>query len=260
MNKYQKYIFAKLHIRASFVFSSCCPVGFYWDCIEYGKFDEKNDAFEIKQDEDITKTQYALMLDLSKEKINPFNGIFVHKDNQWIEAPCVNKQYRILIDFNDRTDAIKFSFINKIADDYILNVTYAEADKEQYYAKLEQEKKNDLLFAASIKVSTGADLVNIYFQPCCDKYKSAKVELYTAEGKFERLGIPNVIPRGIKVVPPKLLGGTVKMMIGQFKVDEGMFFKSITGLAHGVYAIKLIQFDENGNELLRSDNVFFVVR
>ena len=53
--------------------------------------------------------------------------------------------------------------VNGIADDYILNIEYREADKEKYFAKFAKEKKEALEKAASIKVATGADLVNVYF-------------------------------------------------------------------------------------------------
>ena len=58
----------------------------------------------------------------------------------------------------------------------------------------------------------------------------------------------------------ELLGGTIKQLMGKFKVEEGMFFKAITGLANGVYGIKLTQFDSNNRPLFSSDVMFFVIR
>ena len=41
--------------------------------------------------------------------------------------------------------------------------------------------------------------------------------------------------------------------------EEGMFFKAITGLAKGVYAVKLIQLDSKQNTIFESDFNFFVI-
>ena len=245
MDKYQKYILKQIEMGKIFVFSRCCPIDSESaaDLNKYGAFDESADTFNITQDEDITKTQYSLIIDMEYVEANPFEGIFVHKDNQWEEVACVNKQYRILVDFNYKTDAIKFSFINKIADDYILKITYTEADKEQYYSKLEQARKDNLLATAEIKVSTGADLVNIYFQPCSDDYGKTVIELYTANGKWQPH--PNVIGRG-QVFKPRLLGAEVALLMGKFTVEDGMFFKSIGGLAKGAYGYRLSQYNTKG--------------
>ena len=180
MNKYQKYILNSIANGSNFVFSLCCPTDLENsnNTTFCGTFNNKLDSFNITQVDDITKTQYVLIIDLNNTETNPFEVVSVRKNNQWIEIPFTSNQYKIIADFDDRIDAIKFSFVNKIADDYILGVTYTEADKEQYYAKLEQERKDHLLTTAAIKVSTGADLVNIYFQPCCDEYDHTEIKLF----------------------------------------------------------------------------------
>ena len=60
--------------------------------------------------------------------------------------------------------------------------------------------------------------------------------------------------------PPKLIGGTVGNLLGKYKIDDGMFYKSITGLAYGCYAIKLIQLDKYNEELIKTEAMFFVIR
>ncbi len=179
---------------------------------------------------------------------NPFEDIFVYKNNQWIEVPCINKQYKILVDFNDKTDAIKFSFVNKIANDYILKVTYTEADKEQYYSKLEQAKKDSLLAAAEIKVSTGADLVNINFQPCCDEYDHTEIKLFVSKD-YATVGSPYG-----PVQKPSSWS-----VIKKCDVPADDFYKSINGLAYGKYAFILKQFDKNNQPLLESDYIEFSI-
>lgn len=62
------------------------------------------------------------------------------------------------------------------------------------------------------------------------------------------------------MAPPELLGGTIESLLGKFKVEEGMYFKAITGLAKGVYGIKLTEFDNNNKSLFSSDVMFFVLR
>ena len=251
MDKYQKYILKQIETGKIFVFSRCCPIDSESaaELNKYGAFDASADTFNISQDEDITKTQYSLIIDMGYVEANPFEGIFAHKDNQWVEVPCVNKQYGILVDFNDKTDAIKFSFVNKIANDYILKVTYTEADKEKYYAKLEQERKDNLLATAEIKVSTGADLVNIYFQPCCDEYDHTAIKLFVPKD-YVTVGSP----RGPVQKPSSW------SVIKKCDVPVDDFYKSINGLAYGTYAFILKQFDKNNQLLLETDYIEFSIK
>ncbi|MCI5669813.1 MAG: hypothetical protein SOR23_05755 [Candidatus Enterosoma sp.] len=251
MNKYQKYILNSIANGSNFVFSLCCPTDSENSnntnfC---GTFNNKLDSFNITQVDDITKTQYVLIIDLNNTEVNPFEAIFVRKNNQWIEIPFVNKQYRIIADFVDRIDAIKFSFGNKIADDYTLSVTYTEADKEKYYAKLEQEKMERLLTAAAIKVSTGADLVNIYFQPCCDEYDHTEIKLYVPKDYVTVGG-----PHGPVQKPSSW------SIIKKCDVLGEDFYKSINGLAYGKYAFILKQFDKNNQLLLETDYIEFSIK
>ena len=251
MDKYQKYILKQIEMGKIFVFSHCCPIDFEnaTDLNKYGTFDESADTFNIMQDEDIMKTQYSLIIDMEYVEANPFEGIFVHKDNQWIEVPCVNKQYRILVDFNDKTDAIKFSFVNKIANDFILRVTYTEADKEQYYAKMAQVKKDALLATADIRVSTGSDLVNIYFQPCCDEYNHTEIILFVPKDYVTVGG-----PYGPVEKPSSW------SLIKKCNVPTEDLFNSVNGLAYGTYAFILKQFDKNNQLLLETDYVEFSIK
>ena len=250
MNKYQKYILDSLNNGNNFVFSCCRPIGdeIIGDSKIYGTFDKTIDSFNITQDDDITKTQYSLIIDIKQIEVNPFNVISVYKNNQWIEIPYVNKQYKIVADFNDRIDAIKFSFVNKIADDYILKVTYTESDKEQYYAKLEQERKDNLLTTAAIKVSTGLDLVNIYFQPCCDEYDHTEIKLFIPKD--------NVTVGGLHSSEQQSSRWSI---IKKCNVPTEDFYKSINGLAYGKYAFILKQFDKNNQLLLETDYILFSI-
>lgn len=96
--------------------------------------------------------------------------------------------------------------------------------------KKEQERKDNLFKMANIKVSTGVDLVNIYFQPCCDEYKYTEIALYKEN-----------------------------MLLAKYKVDEETFFKSIGGLAFGTYEFILKQFDKKNNIILETDKISFSI-
>ena len=49
-------------------------------------------------------------------------------------------------------------------------------------------------------------------------------------------------------------------LMGKFKVDEGMFYKSITNLAYGKYFYKAQQLDKENNVIVETDFVEFVIR
>lgn len=186
------------------------------------------------------------MIDMDGLEVNPLASLSIRKNNQWEEIPFANNQYKIIADFDDRIDTIKFSFVNKIADDYILNVTYTEADKEQYYAKLEQERKDKLLTTVEIKVSTGADLVNIYFQPCCDEYDHTEIKLFVPKDYVTTGGHDQKKPSDWSIIK-------------KCDVPTEDFYQSITGLAYGKYAFILKQFDKNNQLLLETNYIEFSI-
>ena len=97
-----------------------------------------------------------------------------------------------------------------------------------YNTKLARELNEELLKIANINVSTGADFVNIYFQPCFDDYVHTEITLYKDN-----------------------------MMLAKYKVDEETFFKSINGLAYGKYEFILKQFDKDNNIILETDKISF---
>ena len=108
---------------------------------------------------------------------------------------------------------------------------------------------------AKITVSTGTDLVNIYFQPCCANCGKTEIELWIAKGEYA----PH---HGscVTFYTPKLTGGTPEQMIAKFSVEEGFLFKAINGLANGVYAYRVRQFSKDNEMLFESDYQFFDIR
>ena len=221
-----------------------------------------NDKIMITQDEDITVGGYFLYI-----ANKSFERVFAIKGEQQIalkaefdpimssKSSGEQRRFFLPLSFDNRIESIKIVFNNNLADDLIIPVIYVEANKEKYYAKVAQEQNAKLLAKAQIKHSTGADLVNIYFQPCCDTYAKTEIELYLANGNFSR-------PSSMCVTffTPQLLGGQVEQLIGKYVIEDGSLFKSISGLAKRVYGYKVRQFDANGKILCESDFAFFSIK
>ena len=196
-----------------------------------------NDKIMITQDEDITVGGYFLYI-----ANKSFERVFAIKGEQQIalkaefdpimssKSSGEQRRFFLPLSFDNRIESIKIVFNNNLADDLIIPVIYVEANKEKYYAKVAQEQNAKLLAKAQIKHSTGADLVNIYFQPCSDDYFSTTIILYQGN-----------------------------MLMAKYKIDPEVFFKSISGLAYGEYSYELIQYDKDGKELMRTDKIRFSI-
>lgn len=231
MDKYQKYLLSMYGQSLDRVFSRSCPVELEekGSSTQYVFCNNDNDSITIKQDEDVNITRYILKI-FKLRSNDIFSEVSVYKKGKW-EQIEFDTSYRIIIDFNDRVEKIKFSFVNNLADDYILDVNYQEADKEAWARKIEKEHRESLIATANIKVSTGTDLVNIYFQPCCKNYASTEIALFKDN-----------------------------MMIAKYKVEEDVFFKSINGLAFGKYEFILKQYDDKKNVVLESNKISFSLK
>ena len=211
MDKYQKYLLANVPTKSNLKNSDCNP----W----------AEDKIILRQNEDIMIKDYVLSI----SNIN-IKSIYAIAGDTRNPFKIVDQEFYIPIDFEKKFDKIQIVFKNNLADDLILPVVYEEADKEAYYAKQEQEHRKALLSAASIKCATGADLVNIYFQPCCKDYDRTEIALYR-DGQ----------------------------MLAKYKVEEDCFFKSIGGLAYGKYDFVLKQYDKAGMLLLETEQIPFYV-
>ena len=194
-------------------------VGYYVDC--------ETDTFILQQEEDIESTKYTLEI----YNNSLITKCFSLKNGKWQEVgKSQSDLFSCELDFDDRIEKIKICFKDDMADDYVFSIVYQEADKEAYYAKQEQQKKDNLLKAAKISHSIGNDLVNIYFQPCCDEYERTEIILYKDS-----------------------------QMLANYKADDGVFFKAITSLAYGTYEYVVKQFGENGKLLLETNKIRFTL-
>lgn len=220
MDKYQEYIFKTS--RSYYGLSVCGK-----SALEKVIVDDK---IIFKQNDDITISDYILYI--ANIGIKAVFAIVGAKETPLLQQPDpitrgTQNRFYLPISFANKIDAIKIVFNDNLADDLIFKVVYEEADKGKYYAQKEKERMEALTKKAEIKVSTGRDLVNIYFQPCCEEYSRTEIVLYKDN-----------------------------MMLAKYKVDEETFFKSISGLAYGKYQFVMKQY-ANNNLVLETDKMSF---
>ena len=216
MNNYQKYFLKED------AYIDCFALGSDINC----SLDRtlENGVVRIKQNEDISIKEYTLA------SRYPFDYLC---ENEWRKSSKMeNRVWQIAkFDWAVPIEKVRFLVDNEFVEALEINIEYEFADVEAYNKKQEQKRKNDLIERASIKHSTGADLVNIYFQPCSSDYIRTEIALY-------RDGL----------------------MLSKYKVDEESFFKSIGGLAYGTYSFVVKQFDKNDNLLLETEHIEFTVK
>jgi hypothetical protein len=195
------------------------------------------DSILIKQNPDYHITRYCL----SAIFVTPLS-VFVKKKGEWTEVPSFMDHalphadtfaYRanIAIDFDDRVEQIKFVFQNGIADDFIADVHYQEADKEAFDEKKQQEDTEALIRSMGVRVTTGESLINVMFSEASSDVAKTIVTLYMRDNQDNR------------------------SLMGTFPVEQGMLFKSISGLAFGRYSIKVAQVDAKDQFIAASDYV-----
>ncbi len=243
MNKYQSFIFGK---SLDNVKCQSVPIGLDKNA-QYVNYLKEDDKLIITQDSDITIIDYVVSI--NDLEIDAIDKIEVLKEDKWYEIHKNNTIY-IELSFAKKASQIKFSFKNNIADDYVINVEFVEADKEAYYNKQEQEHKEALIKNTQIKHSTGADLVNIYFQPCNEQCVKTEIELWIAKGKREN-------HHGMLAYVPRLIGGEPEQLMAKYIIEEGIYFKAINGLAKGVYGYKIKQYDKDNNIIMESEFNYF---
>ena len=246
MDKYQKVL---LETEKTSVFFTCTSKKN--SLVLNGGFNYDEDVYTLTQEEDIFSTKYEFVV-----KTNPnIETCTFLVNGEWQSASRKGSAFSVELDFENRVEKVKLTFADTIVDDYTFSVQYVEADKDLYYKKQADAKRNTYIEAAQIKHSTGADLVNIYFQPCCANCGKTEIELWIAKGKYApHYGMC------VTFYTPQLTGGEPEQMIAKFSMEEGFLFKAINGLANGVYAYRLRQFSKNDEMLFESDFQFFEIR
>ena len=246
MDKYQKVL---LETEKTSIFFTCTSKKN--SLVLNGGFNYDEDVYTLTQEEDIFSTKYEFVV---KTNPNIENCTFL-VNGEWQSASRKGSAFSVELDFENRVEKVKLTFTDNIVDDYTFSIQYVEADKDLYYQKQAETRRNTYIEAAQIKHSTGADLVNIYFQPCCANCGKTEIELWIAKGEYA----PH---HGMCVTfyTPQLTGGEPEQMIAKFSMEEGFLFKAINGLANGVYAYRLRQFSKNDELLFESDFQFFEIR
>lgn len=239
MNKYQKFILE----RTLCFISKDMEVN---DKKAVTNYVNDNDEFMIQQDENYNIKKHNIIV----------GGLSI--DSIEIDGKKDDKMNLAVVDFDNRAKEITFNFANNVAEPLTLKLKFIESDHASFDAKEAESNRQNLMAAANIKLAAGADLVNVYFQPVTENYSYTVIELYLAQGNFEKQHISSGV--AYKLPPAKLLGGTIESLLGKFKVEDGMFFKAITGLANGVYGVKITEFDKSEKPLFSSDVMFFVIR
>ena len=243
MNKYQRAILENQDVK---VFYTCTSVKS--NAVLAARFDYDTDAYALIQEEDIFSTAYEFAIKANSN----IESCEYYCNGAWCAAEKKADNFVIVLDFEKRFEKVKFTFADNLADDYIFTVSYTEADKDLYYKKQAETRRNTYIEAAQIKHSTGAELVNIYFQPCCAECGRTEIELWIAKEIREK-------HHGMVYYIPELIGGVPEQMIAKFNVEEGFLFKSINGLANRVYAYRLRQYSKREELLFESDFVVFEI-
>lgn len=190
-----------------------------------------NESIDIKQLPDIKIYKYFLFLyNINFEKIyyvdnGVFKEMFSKNDENLI---C----FGIQLNFNKPIEYIQIFFNFDLADPITLPVNFIKADEKEYYQKIEKEKYDNLLSKLRVSHSCGQDLITIKFQNCSTEVCSTKITLYDDK----------------------------KQIMGIFKVEEGMFYRSIINLAYGKYFYKLSQYDKENNLIIESDLIEFEIK
>ena len=237
MNKYQRAI---LENQDTKVFYTCLSVKNHAPIA--ADFDYDTDKYQLIQEEDIFSTQYEFTVKANSN----IESCEFYINGEWHTAERKEGNFLVVFDFNSRIEKVKLSFADNIADDYIFSVQYVEADKDLYYQKQEADRKTNMLQSAQIKHSTGADLVNIYFQPCCSDYEYTEIYLY--------------IPQDYKTSFGGIKKHTSWQLFKKCKVPSEDFYKSINGLAYGTYAYVIKQFDKKDKLLLETEYIEFSLK
>ena len=94
-------------------------------------------------------------------------------------------------------------------------------------------------------------MVNIYFQPCCDKYEYTEILLYIPKEEI----VKGWTGDGRKVVEIPSWS-----MIKKCKVPAEDFYKSINGLAPGTYSFVIKQYDKKDELLMETEHIEFQIK
>lgn len=236
MDKYQKDLLQKTEI---FIKNKTTNQTINIIRKQYSENDD-NLNVEVVQNEDITQTKYEFhLVNHTPKTIENIEVVLKDGSKEIVKEVLIENwnRYLIVFDFdNQNIEKLVLNFKFDLADPLEIPVTYVEADKEEYYRKENERKEKELreflLSKMNISHSCGQDLITIKFQNCDEKVVTTKISLYDEN----------------------------QQLMGVFKVDEGMLFKSITNLAYGKYFYDVAQYDKDDNLIIKSNLIKFSLK
>ena len=205
--------------------SYLCKLGRFWKFIEgvtYLKLD--NDTLIINQQKDQKEACLVpLLKGVEKIVVSYKNGIKTFETQKSIFKNvdvCV-----INFDFRNLINKLELHFNFDVVEPLVINIV------TKIFEPVQVDNKEEFLKQLKFSHSCGQDLITIKFQNCNDDVCITKISLYDDN----------------------------KQIMGVFKVDEGMFYKSITNLAYNKYFYKIAQYNKDNNLIVESDFVEFQI-
>lgn len=199
----------------------------------------ENDTLRIIQDKDFTHSEYLVYIARNNSIISK---VEVFENGEYREPPqytpikffdgstFYRKDLVVNVNFNFQSiTKIRVHFVDDLADPLEITIEYVSADKEQYYKEKERQKRLELIDKMKVAESCGNDLVTIRFQNCSNSVKRTQITLFDKS----------------------------KQLMGIFKVEEEVFYKSIINLAFGSYFYKVSQYDKNDDLIVETEYIEF---
>ena len=198
-------------------------LGKFWkfiDGVSYLKFNNDKIKIEQKQDDEVA-CLVPLLHGVEKIVVYFNNGqkeVETHKSIFKNVNVCV-----IDFDFKNIIKKLEIHFNYDMVEPLIIEV------KTELYKAPIIDEKIELLRKLNVKHSCGTNLITIKFANANNNVALTKISLFDND----------------------------KQLMGIFKVEEGMYYKSITDLAFGKYFYKVHQYDKNDNLIVETDYISF---
>lgn len=208
----------------------------------------ENDSVLVFGDRDIYSKDYTLRL-----RTNNVVKVELLIEDKWVALETSNFKYEVsefdgrttrmveknyngaqaVINLDKRPEKIKLILPGNVCDDVIIDVKYDLMTEEEYWKV--QNSPETLRKNMEVTYRTGEDLVNIYWKHAKENVVAlVRIDLFMGDQNDPQL-------------------------MGKYKENDEVFFKSITGLAYGKYCFKLYQFDKDNNEIASTDYISFSI-
>ena len=198
----------------------------------YRGFQYENGTIEITQEEDYHRHEYSFTV------FHPFLAeAYLLKGDSKVHgvAPMAGVRH-LTLDFDDKSESLILEFRDNIVNPIIIPIVYHDADRSAWDLKVEKDRREKERQIVDPKIATGDTLVNLYFNPFDNTYSHSVVSLYLRDSTNKQM-------------PYRKLA--------DYEVAPGKYFRSITDLAHGDYALVLKQFNSTNELIYESDYLEF---